>query len=147
MNTWLAVSVVSLALGVLVGFLVMHTSLRRRPRLAFFKSISTDLAPANPDEFDVRYIQDMGAAKAGVVLRHLDGVAWHDVEPLPPRHHRCWVQSWGMLSSQTRSGTTMMVRRCACGASCMDDIFTTDGQLHWMNKNETMNSRARRGMR
>jgi hypothetical protein len=42
-------------------------------------------------------------------VKHLDGVKWYEA-PVPPRRHKCWAQTKGMLPSGEE------VERCACGA-------------------------------
>ena len=43
-------------------------------------------------------------------IKHLDGVKWYEA-PVPPRKHKCWPQTMGILPSGED------VYRCACGAT------------------------------
>jgi len=53
---------------------------------------------------------------------HRDGVWWYDA-PIPPRFHRCWVQTEGWIGFS-------QVWRCACGA-----IRNPGISRRWMERN------------
>lgn len=57
----------------------------------------------------------------------LDGVSWHEA-PIPPRRHRCWPQTAGVIDYFTT------VERCACGAINYDAAL--QGSDYWMRRNE-----------
>lgn len=50
-------------------------------------------------------------------ITHVDGISWFDA-PVPPRWHRCKVQTAGLGA-----------QRCACGA------IRRSGLRHWMERN------------
>lgn len=60
-------------------------------------------------------------------LFDLDGVSWHDA-PIPPRWHRCWPQTSGVVNYFTT------VERCACGAINFD--AARQGSDYWMRRND-----------
>ncbi len=46
--------------------------------------------------------------RIGLPIWHLDGVAWHEIEP-PTRWHKHWVQTCGRVGNG-------YIERCPCGA-------------------------------
>ena len=77
------------------------------------------------DNMVLAYESEDGSFK----MWHKDGVAWNDA-PLPPRWHRCKVQTRGYDRLE-------LIERCACGATRFD------GGGVWVGKNETRDYRKR----
>lgn len=124
MNVWVVLVLVGMiAVGVIGSYWLRDCGKRNEANqgTAELTLIETDVLAAEPvPESQAVFIADPESGETA--QEHRDGIRWMDA-PIPPRLHRCFVQTRGWSNMFTR------VHRCACGAIRMDGG-------PWLRRNE-----------